>query len=115
MGVGVSRAGGVIAVVGGRGGERVGLACRGGAGCGVARRLVSLIFEPRVGGASGPWFVAASAVCNRASPSVGNGRGAHRRKRGRSCVRDARTAAPASTRQTVVMSVPGLGGGGDLP
>jgi hypothetical protein len=58
---------------GGRGGTGVcGLACRGGAGCGVARRLVSLICEP-VEGASGPWFVAASAVCNRASPSAGTG------------------------------------------
>jgi hypothetical protein len=66
-----------------------GLACRGGAGCGSARRLVSLICE--TAGVSGPRFVAASAVCNRAAPP---GWLAHRRKRGRSCVRGARTAAP---------------------
>src|SRR4051812_3772409 len=106
---------GVIAVVGGRGGERVGLACRGGAGCGVARRLGSLIFEPRVGGASGPW-VCRSGRCLQSSVAVRGERAGGPQAKARTfvCARCPDRGA-ASTRQTVVMSVPGLGGGGDLP
>ena len=74
-----------------------GLACRGGAGCGSARRLVSLICETAVGLRT---LVRRSVRCLKSSGATRAGWVTHRRKRGRSCVRECPDRRAASTRQT---------------